>query len=185
MEHRSASVASRPTTTTEIDPRQASTKSNPCSCGRASTTSKPSPFGRGAGVRVRTCETSCATAMNLHCAEPYPHPALRATFSRREKEVVQSRIGTVIRRVAPSLLGSRVLRSPSNPALGIVPLRRSNRRELPLAVRKRQLSPRGEKGKLVELRFAENKSRPFLLLVRRAIGLRLVPETARAIAERP
>src|SRR5687767_12182184 len=70
---------------------------------RAASNASPSPFGRGVGVRVRfTAEgpgcayAACpllrsgartATASDRSDAplRPYPHPALRATFSRGEK----------------------------------------------------------------------------------------------------
>jgi len=50
---------------------------NPCNLIRALRSSGPSPSGRGVGVRVGPC---CYV---VEC--PDPHPALRATFSRREK----------------------------------------------------------------------------------------------------
>ncbi len=43
----------------------------------------PSPCGRGVGVRVRR-KTANLTWSSPSC--PYPHPALRATFYRREKD---------------------------------------------------------------------------------------------------
>ncbi|MBB4722388.1 hypothetical protein FHY31_000685 [Xanthomonas euvesicatoria] len=50
----------------------------------------PSPGGRGVGVRVRR-KTANLTWSSPSC--PYPHPALRATFSRREKDQDAARGG--------------------------------------------------------------------------------------------